>query len=171
MVKILQKVSISKACGCKNTLKCLLSLFDFSAFSSDIQLLLPWLTVLYWGRLTPPIHWGKNQHTGRTPARDTGKNSELWSKLPCKRSRIEMNKALKEWRLELRNLTSRVMHQSSLCSSVFHKHTCLSWPQVRKMFWEGWVASPHISSTWPCETHTDTQRNTNESNKCTGVAV
>lgn len=45
--------------------------------------------------------------------------------------------------------TSRVMHQSSLCSSVFHKHTCLSWPQDRKMFWSGCVASPHISSTWP----------------------
>lgn len=45
--------------------------------------------------------------------------------------------------------TSKVVHQPRLCSSAFHIHTCLSLPQVRKTFWEGCVARPHISSTWP----------------------
>lgn len=95
------------------------------------------LTVQCRGPPTPPIRWGRSPHTSRTPVR------------------AEHSHALWLWRQhEQRRRTSSEMHQSSLCSSAFHRHTCLSWPHVRNMLCCGCVARPHNSSTWPCKTHT-----------------
>lgn len=46
-------------------------------------------------------------------------------------------------------LTSTSLVHSSLCSTEFHMHTCLSWAHVKSKSLKGCVARPQSSSVWP----------------------